>query len=60
MLQFHCSGRMWLAQALGQTAALSDAFGAAPPSAGFNCHFELYSGFHINTTLTALAFGATE
>ncbi len=60
MLQFHCSGRMWLAQGMGQAGELSDAFRAAPPSAGFNCQFELYSGFHINTTLTALAFGATE
>jgi len=22
-----------------------------------NVHFEIYSGFHINTTLTVLAFG---
>jgi hypothetical protein len=60
MLQFHCSGRMWLAHALGKVDELSDAFRAAPRSAGFNCQFEIYSGFHINTTLTALAFGATE
>jgi len=60
ILQFHCSGRMWQAQAMGKVDELSDAFRSAPPSAGFNCFFELYSGFHINTTLTALAFGATE
>jgi hypothetical protein len=23
-----------------------------------NVHFEIYSGFHINTTLTTLVFGA--
>lgn len=59
-LLFHCSGRKWLAESMGQTEALSDAFRAAPPSIGFNCHFELYSGFHINTTLTVLAFGSNE
>ncbi|WP_373045070.1 FIST signal transduction protein [Vulgatibacter sp.] len=59
-IHFHCSGRMWMAGAMGQVGALSEAFRAAPPSAGFNCHFELYSGFHINTTLTMLAFGSNE
>jgi hypothetical protein len=48
------------AQTLGQTAALSQTFGAAPPCAGFNVRFEIYSGFHINTTLTVLAFGAND
>jgi hypothetical protein len=37
---------------------LSAAFRAAPPCAGLNVHFEVYCGFHINTTLTALAFGS--
>jgi len=59
-LHFHCSGRMWLAQSMGQVEALSEAFRASPPCVGFNCHFELYSGFHINTTLTVLAFGSNE
>jgi hypothetical protein len=54
---FHCSGRQWFADATGKAAALSEAFRTAPPAIGFNCQFELYCGFHINTTLTALAFG---
>ena len=54
---FHCSGRQWFADATGKAAALSEAFRAAPPAVGLNCQFELYCGFHINTTLTALAFG---
>ena len=31
----------------------------APPCVGFDVHFEIYCGFHINTTLTSLVFGAT-
>ncbi len=58
-LLFHCSGRKWFAEGSGKTQELSDAFHAAPPCAGMNVHFEIYCGFHINTTLTALAFGAT-
>lgn len=54
---FHCTGRYFSAQALGEAQRLSDSFASAPPSAGFNVHFEIYSGFHINTTLTVLAFG---
>ena len=30
---------------------------AAPPCAGLNVNFEMYCGFAINTTLTALVFG---
>jgi hypothetical protein len=56
-LLFHCSGRQWFADATGKSEALSEAFRTAPPAVGFNCQFELYCGFHINTTLTALAFG---
>jgi len=57
-LFFHCSGRKWFAASSGVTEGLSDAFRAAPmPSAGMNVHFEIYCGFHINTTLTALVFG---
>ncbi len=58
-LLFHCSGRKWFADGSGKAQELSDAFRAAPPCAGMNVHFEIYCGFHINTTLTALAFGAT-
>jgi hypothetical protein len=54
---FNCSGRMWYAQATGTTAQLADTLRHAPMAAGFNVHFEIYSGFHINTTLTVLAFG---
>ncbi|MCA9632893.1 MAG: FIST C-terminal domain-containing protein [Myxococcales bacterium] len=57
-LLFHCSGRYLIAQARDEVDALSKSFAAAPPSAGMNCHFELYCGFHINTTLTTLAFGS--
>jgi len=56
-LFFHCSGRKWYAEATGRLGDLGGVFRAAPPCAGFNVHFEIYCGFHINTTLTALAFG---
>jgi hypothetical protein len=59
VLLFHCSGRKWFAEGSGRTKDLSDSFRAAPPCAGMNVHFEIYCGFHINTTLTALAFGAS-
>lgn len=58
-LLFHCSGRKWFAAGSGKTAELSAAFHGAPPCVGMNVHFEIYCGFHINTTLTALAFGAS-
>src|SRR5262249_31017802 len=57
---FHCTGRTWFANALGQGAELASSFRDAPPSAGFNVHFEIYSGFQINTTLTVLAFGQND
>jgi hypothetical protein len=57
---FHCGGRVWAAEALGMSQRLSDTFRAAPPAAGFNVHFEIYSGFQINTTLTVLAFGKND
>lgn len=60
MLLFHCSGRKWYAEATGKIPGLSDAFRAAPPCAGMNVHFEIYCGFHINTTLTSLAFGVAQ
>lgn len=59
VLLFHCSGRKWFAQSTGKMDALGQSFRAAPPCAGMNVHFEIYCGFHINTTLTALAFGAS-
>ncbi len=59
-LLFHCGGRQALAFADGSVERLSTAFEAAPASAGFNVHFEIYCGFHINTTLTALVFGSDE
>jgi hypothetical protein len=58
-LLFHCSGRKWFAQSTNKMPELSAAFHKAPPCAGMNVHFEIYCGFHINTTLTSLAFGAS-
>ncbi|MFO0572595.1 MAG: FIST N-terminal domain-containing protein [Polyangia bacterium] len=55
---FHCGGRAWLARSAGFMGALSEELRSGPPSIGLNCHFEIYCGFHINTTLTALAFGS--
>lgn len=59
-LLFHCGGRAWVAEGLGKTQALSETFKHAPSCAGFNVHFEIYSGFQINTTLTVLAFGRND
>ena len=56
---FNCSGRKWFAESTGKSRELSNVFHAAPPCVGMNVHFEIYCGFHINTTLTALAFGAS-
>jgi hypothetical protein len=58
-LLFHCSGRKVYAQMSGQIAELSNVFRSAPPCIGFNVHFETYCGFHINSTLTSLTFGAS-
>ncbi len=58
-LLFDCGGRKRFAEVLGKSRELSDAYKLAPPSVGFNVHFEMYCGFHINTTLTCLAFGST-
>lgn len=57
---FHCGGRMWFAHARGVASELSDAFKVAPPCVGLNVNFEIYCGFHINSTLTALVFGEEE
>lgn len=59
-LLFHCSGRYWYAQATDVVGDLSRTFAAAPPCVGLNVHFEMYCGFHINTTLTSLVFGRSE
>lgn len=56
-LLFHCGGRMYYSHTTGTTAQLADTLRHAPTAAGMNVHFEIYSGFHINTTLTVLAFG---
>ncbi|NVB80066.1 MAG: hypothetical protein HOV81_16855 [Kofleriaceae bacterium] len=58
-LIFNCAGRTVHAAATGQAQELSDAFKVAPPCAGFNVQFEIYCGFQINSTLTALSFGAS-
>jgi hypothetical protein len=58
-LLFHCGARSWYANLTGQTAQLATTFEAAPPCVGFDVHFEIYCGFHINTTLTSLVFGAS-
>jgi hypothetical protein len=58
-LLFHCGARSWFANLSGQTENLAKTFAAAPPCVGFDVHFEIYCGFHINTTLTSLVFGAT-
>jgi hypothetical protein len=57
-LLFHCGGRMYHAFANGFVPQLADTLRYAPPAAGMNVYFEIYSGFQINTTLTVLAFGA--
>ena len=57
-LFFHCDGRKWFATATGKLDELSATFQAAPPCVGFNVNFEIYCGFHINTTLTTLILGA--
>lgn len=58
-LLFHCGGRMWVAQSMGVAPALADTLRHAPVAVGSNVHFEIYSGFQINTTLTALVLGST-
>jgi hypothetical protein len=57
-LLFHCSGRMYYALITGKVPELAETLRSAPTAAGMNVHFEIYSGFHINTTLTVLAFGS--
>ncbi len=58
LLLFQCGARAWVAAANGTLPALSESFTHAPAAAGMNCNFEIYCGFHINTTLTVLGFGS--
>jgi len=58
-LLFHCGGRRLYAESTGRLGELASVFRSAPPCAGMNVLFEIYCGFHINTTLTTLAFGAS-
>lgn len=57
---WHCGGREYIAMKNGTYGELSKTFESAPPCVGFNVRFEIYCGFHINTTLTALVFGSDE
>jgi len=59
-LLFHCTARDWYARTMGKIDDLAGTFAKAPPAVGFNVFFEIYSGFHINTTLTVLAFGQND
>jgi hypothetical protein len=59
-LFFHCGARSWYAKATGITESLSAVMRDAPPCAGMDVCFEIYNGLHVNTTLTALVFGAGE
>jgi hypothetical protein len=59
-LLFHCTARDWYARTMGAIDDLEATFQSAPPAAGFNVFFEIYSGFQINTTLTVLAFGQND
>ncbi len=57
---FHCGGRAYVAHMQNKLGELGSTFGSAPPCTGFNCYFEIYCGFQINTTLTSLVFGSDE
>lgn len=56
-LLFSCGGRRWFTDAVGQTEALSQTFGAAPWAVGMESWYEIYCGFTLNATLSALVFG---
>lgn len=58
LLLFQCGARAMLSAYACTLEQLSQSFTHAPPCAGLNCMFEIYCGFHINTTLTVLAFGS--
>lgn len=56
-LYFNCLGRHFHGMGIGATGAVDEAYASGPPSAGINAQFEIFNGFQINSTLTALAFG---
>lgn len=56
-LYFNCMGRYFMAEGIGASAAIDAAIAGGPPGCGMNVVFELFNGFQINSTLTALAFG---
>ena len=56
-LYFNCLGRHFHGMGIGATDAVDEAYASGPPSAGINAQFEIFNGFQINSTLTALAFG---
>ena len=58
VLLFHGEGRSRVAPNSGILPDLATAFQAAPPCVGLKVGFEIYCGFHINTALTPLVFGA--
>ncbi len=60
LLLFQCGARSLIASSTNSVPALSQSFTCAPAAAGLNCSFEIYCGFHINTTLTVLAFGSAQ
>ena len=58
LLLFQCGARPMLAPYCTTLGELSQSYTYAPPAAGLTCMFEIYCGFHINSTLTVLAFGS--
>jgi hypothetical protein len=56
-LYFNCLGRHFHGMGIGAVGAVDEAYASGPPSAGINAQFEIFNGFQINSTLTALAFG---
>lgn len=56
-LYFNCYGRFMMEQAMGLGGDINAAYAAGPRAAGMNAVFEIFNGFQINSTLTALAFG---
>ena len=56
-LYFNCLGRHFHGMGIGALEAVDTAYASGPVSAGINCQFEIFNGFQINSTLTALAFG---
>lgn len=57
MLIFNCYGRYMMSQAMGIGERIDATYASAGRVAGLNAVFEVFNGFQINSTLTALAFG---